>query len=101
MVCWNSQSSTFHISGERDVNQVYVWLTVNDSNQLGAVAESTQADHDTQGGNTANLKLNKGDVVAVQHFQYGNHIHASDAARISSFSGFLLYTTGESLSVIG
>ena len=95
-----NQELNYRLSGERDVNQMYVWLSVNNTNEIDAVAESAHAAQDIQGGNAANLKLMKGDAVFLKHYFHGTHIEGSDSTRISSFSGFLLYPT-ESVAIIG
>ena len=64
-----------------------------------AVAESNNATHDAQGGNSAIVKVAAGDAVYISNI-YGNHIHSDKGWRYTTFSGFLLYPTdGDTVTV--
>merc|ERR1711860_301744 len=80
-------SFTFFI-GERDVNQFYARLVVNNNPMMDAVVETVHATQDMQSGNAANLQLSKGDSVMVRHHErnVGTHLEGSNGLRITSFS---------------
>ena len=90
----------FLFTGERDPNQLYVKLVVNGVAKSDAVVETVHAAHDAQGGNVVVLRVNKGDAVIIEHNTYGSHIEGS-SNKLSTFSGFLLYSLDGEVSVIG
>jgi len=77
--------------GQRHVNEYRAWLVVNGKNQIDAAVDPMHLTQDLQGGNTANLRLVKGDAVYITHQGGGTHVEGNDGMRSTSFSGFLIY----------
>ena len=70
--------------------------------QVDAIVDSIHGGQDVQGGNAANLMLSKGDSVMVRHHEssVGGHLEGSNALRITSFSGFLVYPVESDIATI-
>lgn len=77
-----SQRGTY---GEVDVKLMKNWQYI-----IGAVTETHAAGLDLQGGNTAPLRLNRGDTVYVEII-LGQHVMGWEEYRVTSFSGVFLY----------
>ncbi|XP_053401552.1 collagen alpha-2(VIII) chain-like [Mercenaria mercenaria] len=76
---------------DRDVNQVFVQLTVDNTIVSTACAETIQNRHIDQGGNVVLVRLTKGQNMWVEVTTGNAHIESHTAYRFTSFSAVLLY----------
>ncbi|CAG2222471.1 C1QL [Mytilus edulis] len=70
----------------------YIYLKVNNVNIIDAVVDAPHYTQDLQGGNTVIIRLKAGDVVITQHEDSGGHVEGATGLRLTSFSGFMLYS---------
>lgn len=85
---------TFYIGerGSYTPQGAYIYLKVNNVNIIDAVVDAPHNTQDLQGGNTVVIRLKAGDVVVTIHEDSGGHVEGATGLRLTSFSGFMLYS---------
>jgi len=82
---------TFTI-GQRDRKRAQAHLVNNDVGFIDAVADATEADMNSQGGNSVVIPLKQGDRLHVRADRdNGGHFEGENMLRTTTFSGFYLF----------
>ena len=76
-------------SGVRNTGQFFAHLVINEDPKIEAVVEAKHSVQDLQGGNSAIVKLNKGDKMWIQQ-RFGDKLESYTGLKVSTFSGVLL-----------